>query len=266
MANQSLFVRSARTRTIRRRTDMKHADTFWGCLLVIGAASVGCSGTGSDGASAGSAAPAAESVVPDAVLVRDINNDGVADVAIRTKSGDGFLTTKLLNQGGGVFERWDSSDTDEGLPELSGSAWVLVETASTQNLLRSVPGYANALSNLPSDSLVALGVGSVSKLQPQDSSVCHAGWICFWQNSSYSGLYLMFTHTNSNANIGSWFNDRMTSYWNRTRNFYGLFQESNYQGVEMCAKSSSSSAAVPSGFNDRMTSFRIHSPHDFCQY
>jgi hypothetical protein len=242
-----------------------HVHTFsW--FFVIGIATAACGDNASDGASSELDAPEAEAVASNALLVDDVNNDGRNDLAVWSKWGDGFLSTKLLNKGDGVFDRWESVDDSDALPDLNGPAWVFVETATTAQLLESMHGFEEAIGSLPSDSLDSLGLGSTGTLRPQASKDCRPGQLCFWENSSYTGRNLRFTNVNSSANIGGWFNDKMTSYWNRTRKAYIFFQNTNYRGTHVCSKAGSSSAAVRSGFNDRMSSFRVKRSNDFCQF
>ncbi|SOD64364.1 Peptidase inhibitor family I36 [Streptomyces zhaozhouensis] len=90
-----------------------------------------------------------------------------------------------------------------------------------------------------------------------DSDQCPNGSFCVWEQSSYRGDFRHYT--SSNANVGDYMNDRMTSYWNRTGKTVSVYEHSNYTGCMFSVAPGASEAAVASHFNDKMTSIRVGS-------
>lgn len=66
-----------------------------------------------------------------------------------------------------------------------------------------------------------------------------------------------------------WFNDKMTSYWNRSKYTYLVFEHSNYRGGCLATvRPGESTSAVPPWANDAATSarrWRKSDVHRFCQ-
>lgn len=89
------------------------------------------------------------------------------------------------------------------------------------------------------------------------SGDCPADKFCAWENSSYTGRLMIANAGDSNPNVGSGFNDKLTSYWNRTNHYITLYFDSNYRGCMITIPPGGSSAAIPTQFNDKMTSFRV---------
>lgn len=90
-----------------------------------------------------------------------------------------------------------------------------------------------------------------------DSSQCSAGNFCVWEHSSYTGKFLQ--SKSSVSNVGNDFNDKMTSYWNRTDKTVAVYQHDKYTGCMFSIGPGKSEAAVASHFNDKMTSFKVGS-------
>ncbi|MER6912743.1 peptidase inhibitor family I36 protein [Streptomyces sp. NPDC000594] len=90
-------------------------------------------------------------------------------------------------------------------------------------------------------------------------SQCPAGEFCIWENSSYTGRFAHSRHPV--PNVGSYMNDKMTSYWNRTDNWVSLYIVEDFQSCFESVPPGGSSAAVNPHYNDHLTSFR---PGRFC--
>ncbi len=98
-------------------------------------------------------------------------------------------------------------------------------------------------------------------------SQCEPGWFCMWENNSYTGRFYALLNADS-PNVGKDFNDKMTSYWNRSPHTYLAFRHSGYgAGCTFYIEPGESSAAVPTWGNDEITSVRRKQPGEdlFCQ-
>lgn len=85
-------------------------------------------------------------------------------------------------------------------------------------------------------------------------SQCPSGHFCIWQHSSYEGRF--FSSDRDTPNVGSYMNDRTTSYWNRSGRDVCLFRHQNYGDYLGCYRAGASSAAMQIN-NDQLTSFRF---------
>ncbi|MDR7277228.1 peptidase inhibitor family I36 protein [Catenuloplanes atrovinosus] len=97
---------------------------------------------------------------------------------------------------------------------------------------------------------------------------CNEGWFCMWENNQYTGYYYGLLNADS-PNVGNDFNDKMTSYWNRSPHTYLVFFDTSYGGG--CSKLGPgwSNPAVNWGMNDQITSARRWRPGDentVCNY
>lgn len=108
-------------------------------------------------------------------------------------------------------------------------------------------------------------------------SQCPAGYFCMWENSSYTGMF--YASPGSVSNVGG-FNDKATSFWNRTNTWVTAYANSNYGTYSECSMGGclgtgcaafgpgSSSAAIPSSsgisFNDKVSSFRVGERNTSC--
>ncbi len=96
---------------------------------------------------------------------------------------------------------------------------------------------------------------------------CGDGWFCMWDDMNYGGRIYALQNADS-PNVGDYFNDRMTSYWNRTQDIYIAFEQVNYQGTCFWISPGESSAYVGRSLSDIVTSVRRWQPGDehlFCQ-
>lgn len=97
---------------------------------------------------------------------------------------------------------------------------------------------------------------------------CAEGWFCMWENNAYTGYFYALLNADS-PNFGGAFNDKMTSYWNRSGETYIVFMDSNYNGGCYWVSPGESTSAVSSSGNDLATSARRWNPSDnsrFCQF
>ncbi|WP_434449262.1 peptidase inhibitor family I36 protein [Lentzea sp. E54] len=105
-------------------------------------------------------------------------------------------------------------------------------------------------------------------------SQCPSGHFCMWEHSSYGGMF--HSTPGSVSNVGSWFNDRATSVWNRTSSWVTVYEHSNYQFQYTCTPGAScvpyciafapgsSDAAIEPLLNDAITSYRVGEKNPNC--
>ncbi|MEU5098585.1 peptidase inhibitor family I36 protein [Streptomyces sp. NPDC020996] len=105
--------------------------------------------------------------------------------------------------------------------------------------------------------LAAVAIGALSAPPAAAaSSDCQPGWFCMWDDSSYRGRWLSSPAQNV-SNVGTYMNDRMTSYWNRTDQWITVYYDSGYRGCLFAIPPGGSDAAVDPDLNDRVTSFAV---------
>lgn len=108
-------------------------------------------------------------------------------------------------------------------------------------------------------------------------SQCPDGYFCMWEHSSYEGAF--FKTNRSVSNVGSSFNDKATSFWNRTDVWVTVFQHAGYTGDALgggfgvpsgikCVNFApgASTAAVIGDFNDDATSALGNSYNPSCYH
>ncbi|MFJ8229728.1 peptidase inhibitor family I36 protein [Streptomyces sp. NPDC094448] len=113
-------------------------------------------------------------------------------------------------------------------------------------------------------SAVVLAVGTVRapavSASPGD---CRGGWFCVWEHYNYEGSFV--TTNQSLSYVGNGFNDKATSYWNRTSWYVTLYPDAGYRGG--CMMNSippgGSSPLLPAHLNDKLSSYTI-TPHAIC--
>ncbi|MFI5572498.1 peptidase inhibitor family I36 protein [Streptomyces sp. NPDC051740] len=101
----------------------------------------------------------------------------------------------------------------------------------------------------------ALGALDVPAAQAHYSQ-CPSGHFCVWQHSSYEGRF--FSSNRDTPNVGSYMNDRTTSFWNRSNRVVCLYRHENYGDDLGCYEPGASSAAMQI-HNDQLTGFRFAS-------
>ncbi|MDL5206050.1 peptidase inhibitor family I36 protein [Streptomyces sp. ALI-76-A] len=75
--------------------------------------------------------------------------------------------------------------------------------------------------------VTALGTAVASPAMA-DSRDCPANAFCAWDNSSYNGRLIHSNAGQSVSNVGFYFNDKLTSYWNRTNHWVSLYAHAGY--------------------------------------
>ncbi|MFI8194155.1 peptidase inhibitor family I36 protein [Streptomyces sp. NPDC085946] len=86
-------------------------------------------------------------------------------------------------------------------------------------------------------------------------SQCPANELCMWEHTGYEGR---FAYTSEpNRNIGADMNDRISSYWNRTDQWFSFYTGENWGG-KYCVNvgPGSSRAALYDPMTDSITSLR----------
>lgn len=113
-------------------------------------------------------------------------------------------------------------------------------------------------------SVTALTAGSASAAPEQ----CEPGYFCMWENNAYTGRIYALRNADS-PNFGDFFNDKMTSYWNRSNHTYVVFEHVNYGGTCLhTIRPGESTSAVPTWANDLASSarrWRAEDAFEFCQ-
>lgn len=114
-------------------------------------------------------------------------------------------------------------------------------------------------------SLTALSAGSASA----DYTQCEPGWFCMWEHMNYKGRFFALRNGEESPNFGKEFNDKMTSYWNRSNHTYLVFRDANYGACIFTIRPGASEGAVQEWRNDEATSARKQVESDiynlFCQ-
>ena len=101
-------------------------------------------------------------------------------------------------------------------------------------------------------SAAVLTAGSASA----DYNQCEPGWFCRWENNAYTGRIYALRNADS-PNFGKDFNDKMTSYWNRSNHTYLVFEHTKYEGTCLATVyPGDSKSAVAPWANDEATSAR----------
>ncbi|GAA2139807.1 hypothetical protein GCM10009802_49860 [Streptomyces synnematoformans] len=103
--------------------------------------------------------------------------------------------------------------------------------------------------------LTTAGIGAINA--PAASahySQCPANEFCIWDHSNYEGAFM---HARGPvSNVGDRMNDRMTSFWNRTNDWYSIFEHDRFGGYCIEIGPGASRANIGSQRNDELTSFR----------
>lgn len=85
---------------------------------------------------------------------------------------------------------------------------------------------------------------------------CPDDHVCFWEDSNYQGGYWFSNYSIPNVD---WFNDKMTSVWNRTNCTIVLFEDADGGGKFRYVWAGQSYPAVEfdKDFNDKMSSYNV---------
>ncbi|MEV4641120.1 peptidase inhibitor family I36 protein [Actinoplanes sp. NPDC049548] len=105
--------------------------------------------------------------------------------------------------------------------------------------------------------LAATGA-AVAQAWPAQAADCPANVLCLYEHTSWGGNVMILT--SSTTNIGSWFNDKTTSFSNHTGMQWCLFEHDGYGGQKLMVIAPNSAAAnVGDAANDKTTSATYHS-------
>lgn len=103
-------------------------------------------------------------------------------------------------------------------------------------------------------------------VKPADaaSGDCASGYFCFWLHSSYSGARHNVASGGTRYNLHNWacgscpngiWNDRASSWYNRTSRYYCIYWDSGYRGSRILL-SPGKAISFNSTWNDQMSSVR----------
>lgn len=100
-------------------------------------------------------------------------------------------------------------------------------TGSTAPLQTIVKGLGpDPVNTSPVKFMSDSGNGLISALG--DGGMCKPGWFCMWEDNNYNGNAIGFIP--NVANVGSYWNDRATSFWNRTGKTVCVWTDTWYRG------------------------------------
>ena len=96
-------------------------------------------------------------------------------------------------------------------------------------------------------------------------SQCRKGWLCMWSDPNFGGRIFALSEGTASPNVGKWFNDKMSSYWNRTRKDAVFYQRTGCQGRSLDAPrlTLTTGGEVGKSFNDKLSSVGIRHEHGF---
>jgi hypothetical protein len=109
----------------------------------------------------------------------------------------------------------------------------------------------------------------MASIEPMAYEDCSSGYLCFWEDKSYTGRRLQFQDTGLRDDMRDYsFNDQMSS-WRSRRSLDGRwYYDYDGSGTSRCIESGASNSDVGSGVfnvdNDEMSSFRIYTTDDRC--
>ncbi|WP_434444037.1 peptidase inhibitor family I36 protein [Lentzea sp. E54] len=126
---------------------------------------------------------------------------------------------------------------------------------------------------------VLLAAVSAAFVAPQSASAhysqCPAGGFCMWEHSNYEGMF--YNTYSSDANVDG-FNDKATSFWNRSNVWVTVHQHANFESdayapcvgcppAVYCAVIAPGASSWSVGeFNDKATSVRRDYYQQTCVY
>jgi hypothetical protein len=93
---------------------------------------------------------------------------------------------------------------------------------------------------------------------------CPDGWVCIWEDKDYSGRMLQFQDRGFWQDLTAYnFNDKTTSWRNRTNDDAKLAQHTGGLGTQICLQPNSSNSQL-TGFNDEASSIKIFKTATVC--
>jgi hypothetical protein len=104
--------------------------------------------------------------------------------------------------------------------------------------------------------LAATGI-TVAQVGQASAADCPANVLCLYEHTSWGGNVMIIT--SSTTNIGSWFNDKTTSFSNHTNLQWCLFDNAGYDRKIMVIAPYTATANVGGAANDKTTSLTYHS-------
>ncbi|MFJ4152991.1 peptidase inhibitor family I36 protein [Streptomyces galbus] len=114
-----------------------------------------------------------------------------------------------------------------------------------------------------------VGVGIINApTASANSADCPANEFCMWQHSNYDGILAYSSEPQPDLHD---FNDRATSFWNRTSSWISVYRDNNYGYCLANISPGSSSPNVGNALNDRISSFRpgqctVHGGNEFSTF
>ena len=129
---------------------------------------------------------------------------------------------------------------------------------------RLAPGWT-----IDNDNLVWDNGAVMASLSPSAASDCDSGYVCFFEDKSYTGRKLQFRDTGLRANMNDYsFNDKMSSWVSRrsldARWYYNYGGTGTSRCIASLAKNPDVGAGASNFDNDEMSSFRIYSTSTAC--
>lgn len=108
------------------------------------------------------------------------------------------------------------------------------------------------------------GTKVVSPASPDSFSECPDGWVCLWENKEYGGRMLEFQDRGYWQNLSVYeFNDKTSSWANRTNDDARLSQNAGGGGNLLCLQPNSSNSQL-TGFNDEASAIIIYKTSTVC--
>lgn len=109
----------------------------------------------------------------------------------------------------------------------------------------------------------------IASIEPAAYDDCSSGYVCFFQDKSYSGRMLQFHDTGLRGDMRDYsFNDQMSSWRSRRALDARWYYDYNGSGTSRCIESGAANSDVGAGLlntdNDEMSSFRIYTDDNRC--
>ncbi len=93
-----------------------------------------------------------------------------------------------------------------------------------------------------------------------ESWQCPNGALCFWIDDNFSGGFT-YVWPMSSGNLGSYWEDEISSYWNRSSSPAIMFEHDNFRGYDLCAMPGASSPDLDnfcwSCIEDKISSYKF---------
>ncbi|WP_437720498.1 peptidase inhibitor family I36 protein [Sorangium sp. So ce861] len=100
-----------------------------------------------------------------------------------------------------------------------------------------------------------------------EASDCPRGFVCLWEHVDYKGRMLRFKGSQGWINLGGafGFNDKTSSWCNRTSRDAQLSFHTNGQGRATCLQNNACSPRMAGDWNDEASSVRITTSATYCR-